>query len=244
MQKPKMILFDYGQTLINEVKFDGIKGTEAILKYAAKNKYQLTAVQVQDEAEKINQELGRFNPAGRPLRQVEVPNYMFSAYLYESLGIELSLPAKQIDKVFWDAASPGVPTSGIEILLEYLHKSGIRTGVISNISYAGSVVENRINDMLPDNHFEFIITTSEYMFRKPNKRIFELALEKANLRASDVWYIGDSYECDIVGAGNAGLFPVWYLGAIEMPCEEHDDVLKISDWNELKVLLERQAMEI
>ena len=31
MTKPKMILFDYGQTLVNEAKFDGVKGTEAVL---------------------------------------------------------------------------------------------------------------------------------------------------------------------------------------------------------------------
>ena len=30
MKVPKMILFDYGQTLGNE-KFDGIRGTEAVL---------------------------------------------------------------------------------------------------------------------------------------------------------------------------------------------------------------------
>ena len=27
---PKMILFDYGQTLVNERKFDGVKGTEEV----------------------------------------------------------------------------------------------------------------------------------------------------------------------------------------------------------------------
>lgn len=31
MKKPKMILFDYGQTLVNEQAFDGVKGTEAVL---------------------------------------------------------------------------------------------------------------------------------------------------------------------------------------------------------------------
>lgn len=36
MRKPKMILFDYGQTLVKERKFDGIAGTEAVLRYAAK----------------------------------------------------------------------------------------------------------------------------------------------------------------------------------------------------------------
>ena len=38
MTKPKMILFDYGQTLVNEKAFDGVKGTEAVLKYVVKNK--------------------------------------------------------------------------------------------------------------------------------------------------------------------------------------------------------------
>lgn len=58
MQRPKMILLDYGQTLVNEAAFDGVKGTEAVLKYAVKNKYHLSAAQVQAEAEKINKELG------------------------------------------------------------------------------------------------------------------------------------------------------------------------------------------
>lgn len=38
MKLPKMILFDYGQTLENEQKFDGIKGTEAVLEYAVGNR--------------------------------------------------------------------------------------------------------------------------------------------------------------------------------------------------------------
>lgn len=30
MKIPKMVLFDYGQTLIAERKFNGVKGTEAV----------------------------------------------------------------------------------------------------------------------------------------------------------------------------------------------------------------------
>ncbi len=30
MKIPKIVLFDYGQTLIAEQKFDGVKGTEAV----------------------------------------------------------------------------------------------------------------------------------------------------------------------------------------------------------------------
>jgi len=61
MKIPKMILFDYGQTLIAEQKFDGVKGTEAVLQYATRNKYHLSAEQVQAKANEINREFGRFD---------------------------------------------------------------------------------------------------------------------------------------------------------------------------------------
>ena len=109
MKIPKMILFDYGQTLIAK-KFDGVKGTEAVLKYATKNKYNLNAAQVQ---------------------------------------------------------------------------------------------------------------------------------EKADLAPEDVWYIGDQYECDVKGALSAGLFPVWYTGAIDLPYIEDKNILTVNSWKEL-----RQRMEM
>ena len=213
MEMLKMVLFDYGQTLIAE--------------------------QVQAKANEINREFGRFDPAKRHLFQIEIPNTMFTPYLYESQGIEIVLSNSEIDTVFWNAAAPGAPTEGIRDFLGYLKKKGIRTGVISNISYDPAVVAERINRLLPENAFEFVITSSNYMFRKPNKRIFELALEKAELRPEEVWYIGDQYECDVKGSLNAGLFPVWYIGAIDLPYTEDENILTVRSWNELQ-----QKMEI
>ena len=238
MKMPKMILFDYGQTLIAERRFDGVKGTEAVLKYATKNKYNLTAEQVQAKANAINQELERFNPEKKYMVQIEVPNTMFTPYLYESQGIEVSLSNEETDTIFWNAAAPGVPTEGINNFLGHLKNNGVRTGVISNISYAPSVVAERINRLLPENAFEFIITSSNYIFRKPNKRIFDLALEKAELEPEETWYIGDQYECDIKGASHAGLFPVWYIGAIDLPYIEDKNILTVKSWKELKEIME------
>ncbi len=239
MKKPKMILFDYGQTLVDEEFFDGVKGTEAVLRYATRNKYNKSAKEVQAYAAELNRELGRFDPERKHLFQVEVPNHMFTKYLYESQGIEISLRPEEIDRVFWNAAAPGRPTEGIGEFLAFLKESGIRTGVISNISYCGEVVAERINNCIPDNDFEFIIATSEYMYRKPNGRIFGLALEKAELLPEEVWYVGDQYQCDIVGAGAAGLFPVWYVGAIDMKYEPKEDALTIENWKELIELLKK-----
>ncbi len=238
MNIPKMILFDYGQTLVAEQKFDGVKGTEAVLQHATRNKYHLSPEQIQEKANEINQEFGRFDPEKKHLLQTEIPNTMFTPYLYESLGIEIGLSNSEIDTIFWDAATPGVPTEGIEDFLAYLKGRGIRTGVISNIAYAPSVVADRIHRLLPEHSFEFMITSSNYIFRKPNKRIFDLALEKAELKPSQVWYIGDQYECDIKGASNAGLFPVWYTGAIDTASPEDETILTVTSWKKLMELME------
>lgn len=237
MKIPKMILFDYGQTLIAEQRFDGIKGTEAVLKHATRNKYNLTAEQIQERANELNKEFGRYDPEKKHLLQIEIPNTMFTPYLYDSLGIEIALSNAEIDTVFWDAAAPGVPTEGMENFLEYLKNKGIRTGVISNIAYAQSVVAGRINHMLPGNSFEFIITSSNYIFRKPSKRIFDLALEKSGLNPDETWYIGDQYECDIKGALNAGIFPVWYIGAIDLPYKDDKNILTVKTWDKLMEIM-------
>ena len=236
MKKPKMILFDYGQTLGNECKFDSVKGTEAVMLYATKNKYGRTAQEVQEAANQINEELGRYRPERQHLYQVEVPTSMFGSYLYESMGIQIDLSPLEYDRTFWNAAAPAVPTDGIEDFLAFLKAQNIRTGVISNIAYCGAAVEERIKTLLPNHNFEFIIATSEYMFRKPNKRIFELALEKAGLHPEDVWYVGDNYNCDVIGARNANLFPVWYIGAIQSP-SSREDVLTVSHWHEVEQLI-------
>lgn len=237
MKTPKMILFDYGQTLVAESKFDGVRGTAAVLQHAVRNKYNLSAEQVQARANEINQEFGRFDPEKRHLFQIEIPNTMFTPYLYESLGIEIALTNAEIDTVFWDAAAPGSATESVEDFLKFLKNREIRTGVISNISYAPSVVAARINRLLPENAFEFILTSSNYIFRKPHRRIFDLALEKADLRPDEVWYIGDQYECDVKGALNAGLYPVWYIGAIDLPYREDRSILTVTDWDALKPLI-------
>ena len=198
----------------------------------------MSAEQVQAKADEINREFGRFNPEKRHLFQIEIPNTMFTPYLYESQGIEIALSNSEIDTVFWDAAAPGTPTEGIEVFWEYLKNKDIRTGVISNICYDFSVFAERINRLLPENAFEFIITSSNYIFRKPNKRIFDLALEKAGLEPDEVWYIGDQYECDVKGALNAGLFPVWYIGAIDLPYTEDTNILTVKTWNEIERYME------
>jgi putative hydrolase of the HAD superfamily len=238
-------MFDYGQTLIAEGTFNGEAGTRAVLKYAKKNPYQISAKELQNFAKTLNRDIGRFDPDIRKAPFIEVHNHIFQNYLYQYFDIEIDLSNEEIEKIFWDNAAERRPTKNIEVLLKYLREQEIRTAVISNISFSGKALEERINTMIPENNFEFILATSEYVFRKPHSRIFELALRKAKLDARDVWYCGDNAFFDVEGASKSGLTPVWYRGAMEqenrlMP---EADCLTISDWMELIETLKANQLE-
>ena len=87
---------------------------------------------------------------------------------------------------------------------------GIRTGVISNLSCSGATRIRRINEGLPFRRFEFIVASSECVFRKPSEHIFRRALGLAGLDAADCWFVGDDVECDVEAAARSGLLLVWF----------------------------------
>ena len=128
--------------------------------------------------------------------------------LYEYLGIAFSLTPLEQETVFWDAASAGEAMPGAAEMLACIKAKGIRSAVVSNILWSGEALRKRLDRLLPGNSFEFILASSDYMLRKPQPMLFELALRKAGLTASEVWFCGDNPQADIEGA--AAMFPVWF----------------------------------
>ena len=76
----------------------------------------------------------------------------------------------------------------------------------------GSALRRRIDTLLPNHHFELILASSDYGLRKPDERLFRVALEKAELKPEEVWFCGDTYDKDIEGARTAGIMAVLYQG--------------------------------
>jgi putative hydrolase of the HAD superfamily len=58
--------------------------------------------------------------------------------------------------------------------------------------------------------FEHIIISEEVGTQKPNKEIFEIAMDRAATHAEECIMIGDNYSTDIVGAKNAGMDQVFF----------------------------------
>jgi putative hydrolase of the HAD superfamily len=240
MKIPKMIIFDYGHTLVHEEKWNGAAGERAVLEYSVSNKNNLTAEQISCFADKIYSDIANMR------MNIEFHQHKFQKLVYEHLQIEIDLSPERLEEIYWDNAAPANAMPYIAETLDFLFDNNIRTGVISNISFSGGALHNRIKKVLPNNNFEFIIASSEYIFRKPEKTIFDIALIKANLKAKDVWYCGDSIDFDVIGASQAGIFPVLYESEIECwyrergnQCVPDCEYLHIKDWRELIDIIQR-----
>lgn len=61
-----------------------------------------------------------------------------------------------------------------------------------------------------DHFFDVIITSETTAYRKPDKEIFELAMDRAGALLEQSIMIGDNFESDIRGAMNVGMDHVWF----------------------------------
>ena len=221
MKKPKMIIFDYGHTLLYEPNHNPANGNRILYDRIKSNPNNISF----EEYSRIVQELfTKLKSEKGP--EIEIHEHQFLRMTHEYLGIELSVSIPEAERLNWYGISEGAKMPYVDEVLEFLDEQGIRTGVISNLIFSGEALRERLNRFLPDNKFEFVLASSEYIFAKPNRMMFDIALKKAGLKADEVWYCGDSIAADVVGAHNAGIFPVLYNGETE---EENDPMKKIND---------------
>ena len=231
-----MILFDYGHTLVYEPAFDMIAGCQAVLNCCTSNPHSVSAEEL---ADRIRPGFERYQKLSQD-NDIDLMDMCAARLTYESFELEFDRDPVALERVFWDAAGPAHPMPGVPEMLKALRRRGIRTGVVSNMNFREVNLIGRIDRLLPENDFSFILASCEYATRKPRKEYFDLALTKARLKPEQVWFVGDNPRCDIFGASNAGMFPVLYQSEEYCPYRaEHDKIeigcahLEISDWVEL-----------
>ncbi len=85
-----------------------------------------------------------------------------------------------------------------------LHDMGIRMGVVSNI-ISTSLVPHMLHEYGIFDLMECIVMSSSTGIRKPDPRIFDIALREMGVSAAETGYVGDTISRDVLGARNAHL---------------------------------------
>jgi putative hydrolase of the HAD superfamily len=96
----------------------------------------------------------------------------------------------------------------------------VRVGALTNNwSFARAILARRGVDDL----FEVIINSAEEGVMKPDRRIYEIALQRLSLQAGDVVFVDDREE-NIVAARDVGMFAV-HFQTTERAIEELEEVI-------------------
>jgi len=126
----------------------------------------------------------------------------------EKVGIGDVELAREIGKEYLDL----LPTRTTLIpyaleLLEYLYKKYPLT-IVSNGFI--EVQYRKLKSCGIEKYFSHVVLSEAAAALKPDKRIFEYALELNNAIVSETIMIGDSFEADIRGAQNAGIDQIYF----------------------------------
>lgn len=209
MTLPKAILFDMDDTLIS---FDGVSERvwrasigEAIALHGLDTDAQVLFDALQahrswywSDPERHRQ--GRMDNRGTQRRIV--------AQVFSGLGLEAPEAAAALADAYTIGRQEAVCLFPQTIkTLDALRAHGVRLGLVTN----GTAAEQRrkIARFGLEPYFECILIEGELGFGKPDRRVFELALEHLGLPPGEVWMVGDNLNWEIGPAQALGLRAIW-----------------------------------
>ena len=151
-------------------------------------------------------------PAGIPLRwseeKDEEPFIRFQKIVLAEAGVKL--PRETIRKIpkrlkeIFKGATFALYDDALSTL-KALKQRGLILGLITSI---GKDVNLALRELGLEPYLDVVVTAQEVGADKPEPPIFLAALERSGVDASEVIYVGDRYDADIVGARGVGITPI------------------------------------
>ncbi len=138
-----------------------------------------------------------------------MPSYRLQSWAaaLTEVGVDDNVLAAEIAEVFADDRSRRhIVFAESEQVLHRLKKN-FRLGLITN--GAPDIQGTKIDGSNLASFFETIIISGDHGFGKPDRRIFELALQRLEVAAHEAVMIGDSLNRDVAGARDAGIRTIW-----------------------------------
>lgn len=131
--------------------------------------------------------------------------------------------------------------------LDQLRRRGYRLGMISNAADDANV-QALVDKAHLRPYFEVIYSSAAIGIRKPNPRLFELALRAVRTAPWRAAMVGDMLSTDILGAQSVGVFAIWITRRAEASANQpylsivHPNAT-ITTLSELPVLLDTLTRE-
>ena len=128
--------------------------------------------------------------------------------LFDERGMDDTAAALKISEAYGDVRreSGVLPYPGINALLADL-KTNYKLGLLTN--GPSDTQWEKIEALGFDQKFDAVIVAGDVGIYKPDVRIFELLMEQLGVAAEHSLFVGDTYDADILGAHQAGMYTAW-----------------------------------
>ena len=160
--------------------------------------------------------------------------------IFKSLGVNLSIAEMaEIVRLHEEMELEFRPDfiSGAAEAIEELHKS-YKLGVISDAIFSpGRVLRELLSGEGILNCFDHFVFSDEIGHSKPQPIVFESALKKFNIHASELIHIGDREHNDILGPKNAGINAILCTASLNRGSANTKAVAIFSNYNELPSII-------
>ena len=200
MKKYELLIFDADDTL-----FDYSKAEAAALEGVfIKNQLEYKPEKHLKAYQKFNSEVWKEFEKGT----INADNLKIERFkrLVNHLNISVDVEILSEDYLSKLAESAVLFTSVKEILSDLSKK--FKIGLITN--GLTKVQKNRLKLSGIEQFFDCVVISEEVGFQKPDRRIFDLMLEKTKIKdKQSVLMIGDNLLSDIMGAQNTGINTCW-----------------------------------
>ncbi len=239
----KAVLFDLGHTLIDY--YHDCRGPEA---RAVSEVYHLTSDYCSsaiDRMEFIDHLSGSLEEARKWKieKMIEVPLAETLDTCFHRYGCDGNedLMTRSLNAFYQTLLETRELIPGVTEMLELISKRGLLVGLVSDVAW-GLPSSFPLEDMKHfdlDRYFDDLVFSTDVGLRKPNPKIFKIALSNLDVEPSDAAFVGNSLQADIKGALGIGMLAILKKSKYY----HHDDGIvpdvKISDWSELDAVIDR-----
>lgn len=203
LENIKAIFFDADNTLIDHKECE---------KQALMSMFQGIGIKYREEYQEIFRPLDRklwdsVAQGTNPVSRKEIPEYRFKV-LFEQMGIKYQNYYRANELFKEGLAASSALLEHAEEIVRYLFEKNYGLYIVTNGKV--SLQRPRVMNSKIAGYITDIIVSEEAGADKPNPQIFELLLNKAELKPEQVLMVGDSLDKDVQGSHNAGIRAIWF----------------------------------
>lgn len=230
-----VVVFDLWETLFTSDFYDFEKGLRYL--YDGFFSERCSYEEFKTEFYRIFRSLFRIQESGPTevclIREVIPP-------LFEKYGLEMPEDDAELEYMILTSMQKYSVSQDVRDVLERLAVAGVKTAILSNGLFRGSLVERLLSESGIRHYFERVFSSADYGVKKPGKGFFEIALKQIRedhpgIRDDEILYVGNDYNDDVRGGTGAGIETVWLNVTNEnnadgIACHEIDDITKVLEF--------------